>query len=100
MSPLLNPPTLPRPSQALERRLLLRLVPPLFLVSLLCQLDRSNLAFAALGMDAQLGFSRTVHGLGSGLFFVGYLAQIPVSARRACGGRRAASPAAAAARGS
>lgn len=71
---------LPLPSQALERRLLLRLVPPLFLVSLACQLDRSNLAFAALTMDAQLGFSRTVHGLGSGLFFLGYLAQIPVRA--------------------
>lgn len=43
-----------------------RLLPPLFLVSLCCQIDRSNLAFAALQMDEDLGFSRTVHGLGSG----------------------------------
>ncbi|PSC74031.1 MFS transporter isoform A [Micractinium conductrix] len=65
--------------EALERRLARRLLPPLFMVSLLCQLDRSNLAFAALQMDAQLGFSKTIHGLGSGLFFVGYLAQVPAN---------------------
>lgn len=67
-----------------------RLLPPLFVVSLVCQvgrvygtagklpcvlsdcfnyvqLDRSNLAFAALQMDSDLGFSRTVHGAGSGV---------------------------------
>lgn len=52
--------------QAVERHLGRRLLPPLFLVSLLCQLDRSNLAFAALQMDGDLGFSKTIHGLGSG----------------------------------
>jgi hypothetical protein len=51
---------------AVRRAVHVRLLPPLFLVSLLCQLDRSNLAFAALQMDADLGISRTIHGLGSG----------------------------------
>ena len=51
---------------AVRRAVHLRLLPPLFLVSFLCQLDRGNLAFAALQMDADLGISRTIHGLGSG----------------------------------
>ena len=51
---------------AVRRAVHVRLLPPLFLVSLLCQLDRSNLAFAALQMDADLGISLTIHGLGSG----------------------------------
>lgn len=51
---------------AVWRRVGRRLLPPLFCISLLCQLDRANLAFAALQMDGDLGFSRTVHGAGSG----------------------------------
>ncbi|KDD73919.1 hypothetical protein H632_c1731p1, partial [Helicosporidium sp. ATCC 50920] len=57
-----------------------RLIPPLFAVSLSCQLDRGNVAFASLRMDADLGISRAAHGLGSGVFFLGYLlAQIPAT---------------------
>lgn len=57
---------LPVDERRVRRRVALRLLPPLFLVSLLCQLDRANLAFAALQMDEDLGLSRTIHGLGSG----------------------------------
>ncbi len=40
--------------------------------------DRTNLAYAALGMSRDLGFSDHVFGLGAGVFFVSYLAlQIP-----------------------
>ena len=51
---------------AVLRRVGARLLPLFFAVSFLCQLDRSNLAFAALQMDKDLGLNRTVQGLGSG----------------------------------
>src|SRR5207248_3138822 len=41
-------------------------------------LDRVNVGFAALQMNAALGFSGRVYGLGAGIFFLGYfLLEIP-----------------------
>lgn len=41
-------------------------------------IDRTNLAYAAVGMSRTLGFSDRVFGLGAGIFFISYLAlQIP-----------------------
>lgn len=41
-------------------------------------MDRTNLAYAALGMTRDLGFSDRVIGLGAGIFFISYVAlQIP-----------------------
>src|SRR3954468_15085967 len=41
-------------------------------------LDRVNISFAALTMNHDLGFSDTVFGLGSGIFFLGYfLFEVP-----------------------
>lgn len=41
-------------------------------------MDRANIGFAALQMNADLGFSATVYGLGAGLFFLSYaLFEIP-----------------------
>jgi ACS family tartrate transporter-like MFS transporter len=43
-------------------------------------LDRINVGFAALQMQAQLGFSDSVYGLGAGIFFLGYfLFQVPAN---------------------
>ena len=40
---------------------------PLFCtLAMLCYLDRVNLAFAARQLNADLGFSKKVYGLGSG----------------------------------
>lgn len=56
----------------------LRLLPFLFLMYIVNYLDRTNLAFAALEMSHDLGFSDRVFGLGAGMFFVSYVAlQIP-----------------------
>src|ERR1700736_3453950 len=56
----------------------LRLLPFLFAVYITNYLDRTNLAYAALGMSRDLGFSDRVFGLGAGIFFISYLAlQIP-----------------------
>jgi MFS family permease len=35
-------------------------------------LDRTNVAFARVPMSQDLGFSESVYGIGSGLFFIGY----------------------------
>lgn len=52
---------------------------PLIGLAYLCAImDRINVSFAATEMNADLGFSATVYGLGAGLFFLGYaLFEIP-----------------------
>jgi len=50
-----------------------RLIPFLFLLFVVNFLDRVNVGFAALQMNADLGLTPDVFGLGVGIFFVGYL---------------------------
>jgi ACS family tartrate transporter-like MFS transporter len=55
-----------------------RLLPFLFILYIVNYLDRASLAYAAVGMTRDLGFSDRVIGLGTGVFFISYLAlQIP-----------------------
>jgi MFS transporter, ACS family, tartrate transporter len=61
-----------------RRQIAVRLLPFLFVLYITNYLDRTNLAYAALEMSHDLGFSDRVFGLGAGIFFVGYVAlQIP-----------------------
>jgi MFS transporter, ACS family, tartrate transporter len=55
------------------RRLTLRLVPILFLGVFFGYLDRVNVAFAALTMNASLGLSPSAFGWGASVFFLGYM---------------------------
>lgn len=50
------------------------LLPIFFLMITLSYIDRTNLAFASIQLNQDLGFSPEVYGLGSGLFFLGYAA--------------------------
>jgi ACS family tartrate transporter-like MFS transporter len=50
-----------------------RLLPLLVLCYFMSFLDRVNISFAALTMNADLGFSDAVYGLGAGIFFIGYV---------------------------
>lgn len=60
------------------RRVKLRLVPFLAVLYFVAYLDRVNVGFAALQMNAALGFSSSVYGRGAGIFFLGYfLFEIP-----------------------
>lgn len=52
-----------------ERKVLLHMLPPLFLFSLVNYIDRANLAFASIPMERDLGFDNKTFGLASGLFF-------------------------------
>ncbi|PLZ00108.1 MFS transporter [Burkholderia sp. WAC0059] len=54
------------------RKVLRRFVPLLVVCFVVASLDRVNVGFAALTMSHDLGFTSTVFGLGSGLFFIGY----------------------------
>ena len=59
-------------------RIAWRLLPFLFLLYVANYLDRTNLAYATLGMKGDLGLSDSVFGTASGIFFIGYFAlQIP-----------------------
>ena len=49
-----------------------RLIPFLALAYFFSYLDRVNLSFAALTMNAELKFSPTVFAWGAGIFFIGY----------------------------
>jgi ACS family tartrate transporter-like MFS transporter len=61
-----------------RRLIAVRLLPFLFILYITNYLDRTSVAYAALGMTRDLGFSDRVIGLGTGVFFISYLAlQIP-----------------------
>jgi ACS family tartrate transporter-like MFS transporter len=51
-----------------------RIMPLIMLMYILSYLDRVNVGFAAVEMNADLGLSATEFGIGAGLFFVGYIA--------------------------
>jgi ACS family tartrate transporter-like MFS transporter len=54
------------------------LLPILGLGYMIAYIDRVNISFAATQMNADLGFSATVYGLGAGLFFLSYaLFEVP-----------------------
>ena len=60
------------------RRVTGRLVPLLFLMYVASIIDRTNVSFAALQMNRDLGFSAAMYGLGAGIFFLGYaLFEVP-----------------------
>ncbi len=52
---------------------ILHILLPLFIGSVIAYLDRVNIAYAALTMNSDLGFSPDVFGMGAGIFFVGYV---------------------------
>jgi ACS family tartrate transporter-like MFS transporter len=54
------------------RKVTMRIVPFLMLCYFVNFLDRGNVGFAALQMNADLNFSAGAFGFGAGLFFVGY----------------------------
>lgn len=61
-----------------RRKAYRHVVAPLFLTSTIAYLDRVNISYAALTMNAELGFDPKVFGIGAGIFFAGYfLFEIP-----------------------
>jgi ACS family tartrate transporter-like MFS transporter len=56
----------------LLRKISLRLIPFMFLLYIVSYLDRVNVSFASLQMNAALGFSAEIYSLGAGIFFIAY----------------------------
>lgn len=60
------------------RKTFLRLMPVLFVSYVLAYIDRINVGFAALKMNADIGISPYIFGLGAGVFFLTYfILEIP-----------------------
>ena len=60
------------------RRVILRLVPFLMVSYFMALLDRVNIGFAALQMNADLGLSHSMFGFAASLYFVAYfIAEVP-----------------------
>ena len=47
------------------------LIPWFFALGIACYLDRTNLSFAALQLNKDLGLTCATYGLGAGIFFAG-----------------------------
>jgi MFS transporter, ACS family, tartrate transporter len=59
--------------RAVNRKVMLRIVPIIFILYLVAYLDRANAGFAKLQMKDRLKFEEDVFGYGFSIFFVGYL---------------------------
>lgn len=60
--------------EATMRKVACRLIPFLGALYFFAFLDRVNVGFAALTMNADLGLSAAAFGIGAGIFFIGYIA--------------------------
>src|SRR3954468_106950 len=75
---MLRPIMEPDPGASARSKIAWRLLPFLFLLYVANYLDRTNIAYATLGMKGDLRMSDSVFGTASGIFFIGYLGlQIP-----------------------
>lgn len=59
--------------KATLKKLVYRLIPFLVVCYFIAYVDRVNIGFAALTMNADIGLSSTMFGLGTSLFFVAYV---------------------------
>ena len=60
-------------AEPIYRKIKYRLLPFIFFIYILNQLDRINVSFAKLQFMQDLQLSDAAYGLGAGLFFIGYL---------------------------
>ncbi|WP_250516292.1 MFS transporter [Caballeronia sp. INDeC2] len=75
MQTLVTPGALP---PALMKRIVWRLAPLMVLMYVANQLDRANVGYAALTLNAELGMTAAQYGLSASLFFLGYiLCEVP-----------------------
>ena len=63
------------------KKIIVKIVPVLMIAYFIAFIDRVNIGFAATEMNADLGLSTAIYGLGAGIFFVGYfLFEVPSNA--------------------
>jgi MFS transporter, ACS family, tartrate transporter len=60
------------------RKVMLKIIPFIFVLYIISYLDRANISYAALQMNQELGLSSEAFGFASGIFFIGYfLFEVP-----------------------
>jgi ACS family tartrate transporter-like MFS transporter len=65
-------------AKATVRKITLRIIPFIFLLYIVNYIDRANIGYASLQMNAELGLTSQAFGLAAGLFFIGYfLFEVP-----------------------
>ena len=68
----------PAAEKAIVRKVFWRIIPFCFLLFVISYIDRSNISYAALQMNKELGLSAEAFGFAAGVFFVGYfLFEVP-----------------------
>ena len=65
-----------RLERATRRRIAVRLLPFVFLMYVICYVDRVNVSVANLRMSAHLAFSDRIFGLGAGIFSLNSIGHI------------------------
>jgi ACS family tartrate transporter-like MFS transporter len=64
--------------RTIMRRVFWRIVPLCFLLYIVSYIDRANIGYAALQMNAELGLTSAAFGFAAGIFFIGYfLFEVP-----------------------
>lgn len=66
------PPLTEAEGEKLLRRIMMRILPFIFACYVISYLDRTNVGFAAISMNKDLGLTATMFGWAAGLFFFGY----------------------------
>ena len=67
-------------SWSLNKKKYMHIILPIAIGSIIAFIDRVNIAYAALTMNQDMGFSAQVFGMGAGIFFLGYvLFEVPGS---------------------
>jgi sugar phosphate permease len=59
-------------AEGVRRKVVRRLIPPLFVMFVLSFLDRTNISLVKDHLEASAGISAGAFGLGAGIFFIGY----------------------------
>src|SRR5689334_3815280 len=68
----------PEFERAVVRKVFLRIIPLLFILYIIAYIDRANIGYAALQMNAELALSSEAFGFAAGVFFIGYfLFEVP-----------------------
>ncbi|HJR27892.1 MAG TPA: MFS transporter, partial [Pseudomonas sp.] len=60
-------------TRAVYRKVILRLVPYLFLAYAINTIDRLNVSFAKLRMAEDIALTDAAYGIGAGIFYLGYI---------------------------
>ena len=64
--------------QTTMRKVAWRLLPLIVVIYFVAYIDRTNVGFAAISMNEDLGFTAYIYGWGAGIFFLGYaLFEVP-----------------------